>query len=314
MRPINAPLKLGDRGPEVSNLQDALQFLIERRAIQMPESDGTSLLERLRRDREQEFYSDAGTYPIIQLFQRQLGLTETGVVDAATAAKLTELLRELSAFSDLDIWTVQGYVTQAGKPKSGIKVEAYDRDLRKRQLLGRALTGSDGRYHIEYRLADFAEGDRKDRPAPWLVVEATPAEDDRKVVVQKGRDVQREETVNLAFEATPLSEFERIADAILPLLDGQGDDGGSLNAWQLGEDDMLFLLPKLVSIETNYSFGNWRHRRSETSGYLDLARRRHRGCPPEVLQPPVQTAQATDLNGLSSTAGSATARLTSSAI
>ena len=153
MKPVKAPLKVGDRGPEVTNLQDALQFLIERRTIQMPDSNSTSLLERLQRDREQEFYSDGGTYPVIQLFQKQYELSVTGSVDEATAAKLNELLRGLGAFDEtaLTKFVVHGHVRYAnGQPAAQVTLFAYDKDFRSEEPLGQVLTDSEGSYAIRY--------------------------------------------------------------------------------------------------------------------------------------------------------------------
>jgi hypothetical protein len=83
----------------------------------------------------------------------------------------------MSKAEEKDIWTIQGAVSELGKPRAEISVEAFDRDLSKRQPLGRpATTGKDGSYRIEFTTADFAQGDRKTRPTPWLVVRASEPE------------------------------------------------------------------------------------------------------------------------------------------
>jgi hypothetical protein len=145
--------------------------------------------------------------------------------------------------SEKENWTIQGNVTRAGRPCAGVKVAAFDRDLRKRQPLGKpAVTGDDGTFRIEFTTAEFALGDRKARPAPWLVVEATEPGGGRTVAVERPRGVQQNETVNLAFPADVLSDFEEIERRVAPLLEGQAEDGGALQAWELKPEDLAFIV------------------------------------------------------------------------
>lgn len=46
---------------------------------------------------------------------------------------------------------------ESGKPLSGLLVCAYDKDLIYSDLLGKAKTGSDGKFIIEYDSKDFQE-------------------------------------------------------------------------------------------------------------------------------------------------------------
>src|SRR5262245_48400114 len=57
-------------------------------------------------------------------------------------------------------FSVQGAVTDAtGFPVRGFTLVAYDQDLRTRQELGRARTGSDGEYRIEYTRDQFGRAE-----------------------------------------------------------------------------------------------------------------------------------------------------------
>src|SRR5262245_59866438 len=163
MKPVKAPLKVGDKGPEVTNLQDSLKFLIDRQAIRMPESDGTSLLERLARDREHEIYSNSGTWPIVQLFQREHGINQRGELDEMTANTIDKRLQE---FGGLDgpppsRFVVHGEVRYAdGQPAACLTVRAFDKDLRHEELLGEALTDAEGNYEIGYSPVQFQRAEK----------------------------------------------------------------------------------------------------------------------------------------------------------
>ncbi len=46
---------------------------------------------------------------------------------------------------------------ESGKPLSGLFVVVYDKDFLRNDLLGKATTGSDGKFNIEYDSTDFKE-------------------------------------------------------------------------------------------------------------------------------------------------------------
>ncbi len=46
---------------------------------------------------------------------------------------------------------------ESGKPISGLVVFAYDKDILRSDLLGKATTGEDGKFKIEYDSTDFKE-------------------------------------------------------------------------------------------------------------------------------------------------------------
>ena len=160
---------------------------------------------------------------------------------------MNELLKEFGALGEPDQWVVKGTVYAAGKPRAGVTVAAYDRDLRKRQPLGAKKTVSNGTYRIEYDRSDFQRADRLQRSGPWLIVEAT-AEGVPPAVFEKSQGDQREETVDLVLDVAAPSELEQIRDAVRPLLEGQGTDGGRLTVAGIIESDIEFL-----SAETGFA-------------------------------------------------------------
>jgi peptidoglycan hydrolase-like protein with peptidoglycan-binding domain len=104
MNPIVPPLKAGDRGDGVANLQDALLLLLERAVIPASEDERRSLTALLQRERQpaparramgmlpgrkapQPVYGD-GTTRAVTLFQQKHQLPSIGQVDERTAAAL----------------------------------------------------------------------------------------------------------------------------------------------------------------------------------------------------------------------------------
>jgi hypothetical protein len=181
VRKINAPIKPNDKGPEVANLQDALHLLLKRKVIRSyacsifsPIKQTSKIVKQLNYERDQSFYGDT-TRRLITILQRQYGLGDAfgGVVEERTADILNKLLKDLGALDETELWVVKGTVSTAGKPRADVAVVAYDRDLRKRQFLGKAQTNLLGAYRIEYPRSAFQLADRLGRPGPWLIVEAT---------------------------------------------------------------------------------------------------------------------------------------------
>ena len=174
---------------------------------------------------------------------------------AAQWAGAVEALMVLDVVVEPDEYVVIGTVTdQAGKPMRGLKVVAYDQDLRYRQRLGDATTEADGRYAIRYRREQFDQGEGQQPFAPDLVVEVLPDDNLAPLATSDRRHHAKPvEVIDLtvpAREPGP-SEFERITAAVLPLLAGQGkeiqDDAGpirreNLPPYELRADDIEFLV------------------------------------------------------------------------
>ena len=141
-------------------------------------------------------------------------------------------------------FVVRGQVRLAdGKPVVGALVRAFDRDMRKPQLLGTATTDTTGHYEILYRHEQFSHAERG---TAELIVRAFDNNSTDKplaesqVRINAGNDA----TINLivpAFESAA-SEWERIRDMVLPLLEGQGEDDQPLPPWELNDSDIDFIV------------------------------------------------------------------------
>jgi hypothetical protein len=157
---IIPPLKPGESGTGVANLQDALSLLLTRgvfRALEPIGGGGADERERfaqpLAEERAKQIYGNA-TQRLVLYLQLQEGLGDRlqGVVDEKTAAVLNRILKELGALEGdgVDEYVVKGTVTYTGgEPAADLIIRARDRDVRTYQSLGReATTGPDGRYEI----------------------------------------------------------------------------------------------------------------------------------------------------------------------
>ena len=117
-----------------------------------------------------------------------------------------------------ETFRVRGAVSHAdGKPIGGIVVKAYDKDLRSEQLLGETKTDRDGRYEIAYSRDRFKQ---VEKGSADLIVRAYGP--NGVVLVESAVifNAREAETVDLVV-ADPRSEYQRLADAIFPLLVGQ---------------------------------------------------------------------------------------------
>jgi len=140
-----------------------------------------------------------------------------------------------------DFFVVRGTVKTAdGNPINGALVRAFDRDLRKDQLVGKARTTNRGEYVIRFGPAKFALGDIPSPSAPKLIVRAFFRDQ------QIGDDVSRpnssrEEVVDFRIPAPPVSEWEKLSTGVIPLLEGQGKNDRFLPPWEVNDDDLGFI-------------------------------------------------------------------------
>lgn len=167
MQPIVPPIRSGEKGAQVANLQEALLFLIKNEIIKAldapnrPTADELKkLILQLRIETREASYGDATTM-LVRIFQlqQQLGDRLNGIVEEATAKRMNELLRQLNAFGEDDTKgdqrTVSGTVSDNnGTPLAGFSAEVFiiaiDRDL----AAGKAITGRNGAYSISYKNID----------------------------------------------------------------------------------------------------------------------------------------------------------------
>src|SRR5215204_1204158 len=93
MNRIIFPLEAGGQGPEVADLQTALQLLLDRGAI-LRDDEGArrELSAELEGERDERDYGDA-TSKVVAIFQEERKLEQSGNVDEPTVNLLIVLLR-----------------------------------------------------------------------------------------------------------------------------------------------------------------------------------------------------------------------------
>src|SRR6266542_2370579 len=151
MTPIIPPLKSGDRGRAVANLQDVLLLLIEKGLIQPTSEEQRQLPDALRSEQQAAGYGN-GTARAVTLFQEKHRLQTTGAVDAPTADAINNFLQELDAIRpdrDALVFTVDGKVVSPNRAGvGGLRVVIVDRNVGEDTgvALAQATTDDDGSY------------------------------------------------------------------------------------------------------------------------------------------------------------------------
>lgn len=168
MKKITFPLKLGTKSPEVSNLQEALQLLLDKSIIlQNDEAARKELSAGLQEERAKQTFGDFST-KVVSIFQKEQNLDSSSNIDKKTVNALNGLLQEKgllppteSTGTALDTrYTVLCCVVDLqGKPIAGLRVEAYDQDPKSpHDPLGEpAITDAGGMVIFRFKSSDFTE-------------------------------------------------------------------------------------------------------------------------------------------------------------
>lgn len=160
MRQIISPIGRNNRGPEVVNLQEGLLLLLRRQLIRVPDNDRQFLEEGLKREQEEQIYSDF-TAKIVGIFQEQHSLQVTEDVDAKTAETLNRILRDLGIFQPEDqstTFTVEGKIASRSRAGvGGLRVEIVDKNVGGDVRLAEAVTDDAGGYTATFKLADLQQ-------------------------------------------------------------------------------------------------------------------------------------------------------------
>ena len=202
MNVIQPTITPGENGPHVSNLQDALLFLIEHgvyRILLPPDrpsaEDLASLKQTLRAEQSTDQFGGA-TMQLVSLFQRQQSLGDhlKGVVEPTTATRLNELLNELGAFVT-DAYVVNGRVVdEQGRALAGLELTLFDEDVTGAEQLGQSTTtGADGHYTFTFSRDEYLKGDIGHVAQPdgsaWTHLLTAAFEPTAPIVVPSGPDL-----------------------------------------------------------------------------------------------------------------------------
>lgn len=161
MNKITFPLNLRMKRPEVGDLQDALQLLLDQNVIlRNDEPTRHELSDALKKERIKQTYGIA-TRKAIDAFQKENHFEISGVVDENTANALNKFLQELPGPTNSPTPLVENSGVQQmiegrillehGMPAKQLKLRLYRRDFGgKSTLLNETTTFEDGQYAFTY--------------------------------------------------------------------------------------------------------------------------------------------------------------------
>lgn len=154
MNTITHPLNQQMRGPQVVDLQNALQALLDRGLILAnDERARRELATVLRRELLQQAYGDT-TGKLVSIFQRERRLQPSGDVDGPTADALNRLLHELGLLDSERapaVRLVAGVARREdGVPLRGTRIRAAHVADAREIRLGDDSADAEGRYTIRY--------------------------------------------------------------------------------------------------------------------------------------------------------------------
>ncbi len=166
MNKIIFPLKRQMRGPQVADLQDALQLLLERgRLFADDEGARRELLQALQRERTEQVYGST-TAKLVVRFQKERQLQPTGDVDEPTANAQNGVLKELgvldhgeATFTDARYSVLCRAVGARGKPIAGLRIELFHQapDMPPDPLGEPAVTDAEGLAVFRFRRSEFTK-------------------------------------------------------------------------------------------------------------------------------------------------------------
>ncbi|MGE3163992.1 MAG: neuraminidase-like domain-containing protein [Planctomycetota bacterium] len=154
MNKITHPLNRRSPGPQVADLHDALQVLLDR-ALILANDEGArrEAAAALRRDLPRQSYGEA-TANLVSIFQRERHLQPSGEVDGPTADAFNKLLRELGLLNQERppaFRLVTGVVRREdGVPLQSARVRASHVAERREIRLGDDTADEEGRYTIRH--------------------------------------------------------------------------------------------------------------------------------------------------------------------
>lgn len=129
MNPIQPPLRQGDQGLKVTNLQETLLFLISKAPTRFGFRDAVSaaeLVPKIEAEKADAVFKDATNGAVVR-FQGANQLDRSGIVDDPTAKALNALLRELGAFPGVPVTEPGSDELSLGK--SGARVGEVQKGL-----------------------------------------------------------------------------------------------------------------------------------------------------------------------------------------
>jgi hypothetical protein len=158
-----------------------------------------------------------GTRDAVYTLQGQHRLERTGIVDERTAVLINQLVEDEHPQPDKPL-VVRGTIVYAdGKAFNEGLVRAYDKDLRREELLGESETDGQGRYEIHYGPVQFS---RAEKDSADLLVRAMSRKGEEVAHSPILFNAQPEETIDLTVGNEVYrgpSEYEQLVETLKPV-------------------------------------------------------------------------------------------------
>ncbi len=251
MNKIIFPLKAEMQGPNVGDLQSALQLFLDRGFIPVDNEDERRRLSaELQREHTEQTYKEI-TLELVKRFQKKRGLEVSGEVDEPTASAINTLLRELGMLEQESAQrVVSGQVQREdGLPFGDGLVRAFHETGQSAIRLGEDTTDAEGRYTIRYNMLPEVTS---------IHLRVTVSGEDGKLLQSSDliRDAKPLEIVNLTVPITGKPAAKRMIEGRIVLKHGLPADKIKLRLYRhtfggaktlLGEvttrEDGLYVLP-----------------------------------------------------------------------
>jgi hypothetical protein len=141
-------------------------------------------------------------------------------------------------------FTVYGTVTDGdGWPIAGATIIAVDVGLRRTQVLGKRKTDSGGDYEVRYAASKFTRAEKRTAD---ILIRVCSAGEPSQVLGESSilfnAPPTAEINVQLKEPASTASELEQTAETVVPLLEGQGDEGRNLSLTAVTDADVNFIV------------------------------------------------------------------------
>ena len=153
MKRIVFPLKLRMKRSQVADLHEALALI----GLQISGVEKESLR------------FGASTRDAVRKFQADHSLSVTGIVDEATAQALNGILADRGVLDEDATCVIRGVLHCTEGKTAGLKVQAFDRDVSRDDLLGSTVTDEKGTYCIKFTESQFKRTD-SERGGPEVFI------------------------------------------------------------------------------------------------------------------------------------------------
>ncbi|MDM0116720.1 neuraminidase-like domain-containing protein [Variovorax sp. J22R133] len=177
MHPIASPLRPNDTGPQVTNLIEALVFLVNVKVIPLGAQLNDEILAGLEDELARGVYGRVTTERVKSI-RASAGMSIESNVDAPTAELLNTWLRDRQAFDDEGTFQLLGALVlsdASGRSRanvqrvSGVRVVAYADYVRSESAIAETVSDAMGKYRMHIPAPELQAADGASTRASFIV-------------------------------------------------------------------------------------------------------------------------------------------------